>query len=41
MGDGPNPFIDAGACRALAVKGLEGLENRIDTEEGRPQGQGE
>ena len=32
---GPNPFIDAGACRALAADALKGLEARIAEENGK------
>lgn len=33
---GPNPFVDPGACRALAASAAQGLEARI-AEEGRPE----
>ena len=33
--DGPNPFIDAGACRVLAADAMKGLEARIAEEAGK------
>ena len=32
---GPNPFIDAGACRALAAGAMKGLDDRIAEESGK------
>lgn len=32
---GPNPFIDAGACRALAAGAMKGLDERIAEETGK------
>jgi metallo-beta-lactamase class B len=32
---GPNPFIDAGACRALAAGAMKGLDERIADETGK------
>ena len=29
---GPNPFIDAGACRALAAGAMKGLDKRVAEE---------
>ena len=33
--NGPNPFIDPGACRALAAKALTGLDERVAEETGK------
>ena len=32
---GPNPFIDAGACRALAAEAMKGLDERVAEETGK------
>ncbi len=32
---GPNPFIDAGACRALAARAMKGLDERVTKELGK------
>jgi metallo-beta-lactamase class B len=36
----PNPFIDAGACRALAAGGLKGLDERVAEETRKKKGAG-
>jgi metallo-beta-lactamase class B len=33
--DGPNPFIDSGACRALSARAMKGLDERIAEETGK------
>jgi metallo-beta-lactamase class B len=35
--DGPNPFIDPGACRALAAEAMKALDERVAEEGGEPR----
>jgi hypothetical protein len=31
----PDPFIEPGACKALAAASMKGLEDRVKTEQGK------